>query len=55
MDVAVLALVEANSPAAPIYFGALGIHVGGLSVQHWVNDGLMAVFARGPGNQARAC
>lgn len=44
MLVAALALVISNSPAAPTYFTALGIHVGGLSLLHWINDGLMAVF-----------
>ena len=44
MVVAALALVVANSPLAPAYFGALKADVGGLSVLHWVNDGLMAVF-----------
>jgi NhaA family Na+:H+ antiporter len=44
MGVAVLALVVANSPAAPAYFGLLKTYVGGLSVLHWINDGLMAVF-----------
>lgn len=41
---AVLALVLANSPAAGAYFMVLGRYVAGLSVLHWVNDGLMAVF-----------
>jgi NhaA family Na+:H+ antiporter len=44
MVVAALALVIANSPAASIYFGALKTHVAGLSVLHWINDALMAVF-----------
>lgn len=44
MVVAVLALVVANSPAAPLYFEVLHRYVGGLSVLHWINDGLMAVF-----------
>jgi NhaA family Na+:H+ antiporter len=44
MGVAALALVVANSPAAPAYFGGLKTYVGGLSVLHWINDGLMAVF-----------
>lgn len=38
------ALVLANSPASPIYFGILGTYIAGLSVLHWVNDALMAVF-----------
>jgi NhaA family Na+:H+ antiporter len=44
MAVAALALVVANSPLGPDYFDALQASVGPLSVQHWINDGLMAVF-----------
>jgi NhaA family Na+:H+ antiporter len=44
MGIAVLALVAANSPLAAIYFAALETHVLGLSVLHWINDALMAVF-----------
>ena len=44
MAVAVLALLTANSPLAPIYFSALQSHVLGLSVLHWINDALMALF-----------
>jgi Na+:H+ antiporter, NhaA family len=44
MASAALALAVANSPLAATYFGALQAHVGGLSVLHWINDGLMAVF-----------
>lgn len=44
MGVAVLALVVANSPLAPAYFAALKAYLGGLSLLHWINDGLMAVF-----------
>jgi NhaA family Na+:H+ antiporter len=44
MGAAALALVVANSPLAEDYFHALHVHVGGLSVAHWINDGLMAVF-----------
>lgn len=44
MAVACAAIVIANSPAAPFYFGVLGGYVLGLSVLHWVNDALMAVF-----------
>ena len=44
MVVAALALVVANSPAAPLYFGALKSYVLGLSDLHWINDALMAVF-----------
>jgi hypothetical protein len=34
----------ANSASAPVYFGILKTYVGGLSVLHWINDALMAVF-----------
>lgn len=44
MAVALLAIVTANSPVAGNYFAALQIYVGPLSVQHWINDALMAVF-----------
>ncbi|MDP9840678.1 NhaA family Na+:H+ antiporter [Neorhizobium huautlense] len=44
MIVAVLALVTANSPMAESYFHALHIYLGPLSLQHWINDALMAVF-----------
>ncbi|MFJ5368435.1 Na+/H+ antiporter NhaA [Bosea sp. CER48] len=44
MAVAALALAIANSPAAPLYFGLLKSYVLGLSVLHWINDALMAVF-----------
>src|SRR5918994_4200904 len=44
MGVTVIALVIANSPLAGAYFGMLKIYVLGLSVLHWINDALMAVF-----------
>ncbi len=44
MVVAALGLLVANSPAAPAYFTMLEAQLGPLSVLHWVNDGLMAVF-----------
>ncbi len=44
MAAAALALAVANSPAAPAYFGALHAYLGPLSLLHWINDGLMAVF-----------
>jgi NhaA family Na+:H+ antiporter len=44
MGVAALALVIANSPLAPSYFGVLKTYVGGLSILHWINDALMALF-----------
>jgi NhaA family Na+:H+ antiporter len=44
MGAAMLALIIANSPLAPTYFGVLASYVGGLSILHWINDALMAVF-----------
>jgi len=44
MGVTVLALAVANSPLSGAYFDSLHIMVLGLSLQHWINDGLMALF-----------
>jgi NhaA family Na+:H+ antiporter len=44
MAVAMLALLTANSPVAGNYFATLRVYIGPLSVQHWINDALMAVF-----------
>jgi NhaA family Na+:H+ antiporter len=44
MGIAALAILMANSPLAPTYFAALHTYLGPLSVEHWVNDGLMVVF-----------
>ncbi|WP_313606600.1 Na+/H+ antiporter NhaA [Rhizobium sp.] len=44
MIVAVLAIITANSPLAEDYFHALHVYIGPLSLQHWINDALMAVF-----------
>jgi NhaA family Na+:H+ antiporter len=44
MGAAALALIVANSPLAAVYFAALKTYVGPLSVSHWINDALMAVF-----------
>lgn len=44
MAAAVAALCVANSPWADIYFATLHIKLVGLSLEHWINDGLMAVF-----------
>ncbi|NGY04972.1 Na+/H+ antiporter NhaA [Solimonas terrae] len=44
MAAAALSLIVANSPLAAPYFEVLHRHVGGLSVLHWINDGLMALF-----------
>nr|WP_313709503.1 Na+/H+ antiporter NhaA [Brucella intermedia] len=41
---AIAALMVANSPVADSYFHVLHFHLGPLSVQHWVNDAMMAVF-----------
>ncbi|RYZ11479.1 MAG: Na+/H+ antiporter NhaA [Alphaproteobacteria bacterium] len=41
---AALALVIANSPLSEDYFHALHAYVGPLSVHHWINDALMALF-----------
>jgi len=44
MASAALALLVANSPWADVYFAALKTYLGPLSVLHWINDALMAVF-----------
>ena len=44
MASAALALIVANSPLADAYFAALKTYLGPLSVLHWINDALMAVF-----------
>lgn len=44
MGAAALAMVVANSPLAASYFEALHLYLGPLSVHHWINDGLMALF-----------
>jgi Na+:H+ antiporter, NhaA family len=44
MGAAALALIVANSPLSGFYFEGLHSYVFGLSVEHWINDGLMAVF-----------
>jgi NhaA family Na+:H+ antiporter len=44
MGMAALAMVVANSPLAHAYEAALHAQLGPLSVLHWINDGLMAVF-----------
>ena len=44
MGSALLALVIANSPLRESYFSVLATYVGGLSVLHWINDALMAIF-----------
>jgi len=44
MAVALLAIITANSPLAQDYFHILHVYIGPLSIQHWINDALMAVF-----------
>lgn len=44
MAAAALALIVANSALADFYFEALHTYIGPLSLQHWINDALMAVF-----------
>ena len=44
MTVSAIGLLVANSASAPVYFGILETNVGGLSILHWINDALMAVF-----------
>jgi len=44
MGAAALALIVANSPLSDAYFTALHFYLGPLSVSHWINDALMAVF-----------
>ena len=41
---AILALLVANSGLGPTYRAALHAYFAGLSLLHWVNDGLMAIF-----------
>jgi NhaA family Na+:H+ antiporter len=40
----VLSLVTANSPIGPEYLSFWQRSVGGLSLEHWINDALMALF-----------
>jgi NhaA family Na+:H+ antiporter len=40
----VAALVAANSPLGPGYVAAWQAPLAGMSLQHWINDGLMAIF-----------
>lgn len=44
MFMAALALILANSPVADRYQAILHTYLGPLSVAHWINDALMAVF-----------
>lgn len=40
----VVSLLLANSTIGPHYLSVFTVYVGGLSVEHWINDGLMTVF-----------
>lgn len=44
MGAAVAALLIANSPLAQDYAAILHANVGPLSLEHWINDGLMTIF-----------
>lgn len=44
MVAALIGIWAANSGMAPVYFSTLSSYVAGMSILHWVNDGLMAVF-----------
>lgn len=44
MAAAALALLAANSPLAGLYEDALHAKLGPLSLEHWINDALMALF-----------
>ena len=41
---AAIAMMVANSPLGATYTTALHTYIAGLSVSHWINDGLMAIF-----------
>ena len=40
----VVCLVITNSPLGENYLSIWQMYIGGLSVEHWINDGLMAIF-----------
>lgn len=44
MAAAALALVVANGPAAPVYHAALALRLGPLTIHHWIDEALMALF-----------
>jgi len=44
MAATVLALIVANSPWSGAYFATLHLEFAGMSVSHWINDALMAIF-----------
>lgn len=39
-----VSLIVANSPLGSLYTDFWQLHLAGLSLEHWINDGLMAVF-----------
>ena len=39
-----IALLLANSPIGASFLSLWHWHLGGLSLEHWINDGLMAIF-----------
>lgn len=41
---AAIAMMVANSPLNELYTSVLHTYVAGMSISHWINDGLMAVF-----------
>lgn len=40
----IISLLITNSPIGKSYLNFWQVYVGGLSIEHWINDGLMAVF-----------
>jgi Na+:H+ antiporter, NhaA family len=40
----IVSLAITNSPFGANYLGVWQTYVGGLSIEHWINDGLMAIF-----------
>ena len=50
---AILAIIVANSPLGPQYEHILHSYIGSLSVAHWVNDVLMAIFFLGVGLEVK--
>jgi NhaA family Na+:H+ antiporter len=44
MGAAAAAMIVANSPLSDAYAHGLHVEIGGLSLLHWINDGLMALF-----------
>lgn len=44
MGVALIAIIVANSPLSSAYFAVLKVYIGPLSLLHWINDALMALF-----------